>query len=159
MSAWSVGGGADGSQLHCGDSYPNRTTTQLIFGPFDLSDASEASLAFWSWSQTQYESDTIFWGASTNGVLFYGQRDSGADTTWTERELNFGWINEWGDYESYLGEPEVWFMFSFRTDDWNQREGWYIDDVRVVKKVGQAQEGAMAPKAEQGDWTTEVRMK
>ena len=28
---------------------PNKTTTQLIFGPFDLSDAKAAEVQFWSW--------------------------------------------------------------------------------------------------------------
>ena len=44
-SAWSVGGGADGGNLPCGADYPDRTETQLIFGPFDLSDAKAADLA------------------------------------------------------------------------------------------------------------------
>lgn len=136
-SAWAVGAGADGIALPCGSDYPDETKTQLIYGPFDLSDATAANLTFWSWSYTQYESDTIFWGASTDGFWFWGERDSGLNNQWRQKEFDFARVPEWGGSESYLGEPEVWIMFSFESDEWSSREsGWFIDDVRIVKRVG-----------------------
>jgi len=132
-----VGGGGDGEQLGCGSNYPNEVETQLIYGPFDLSDATAAKMTFWTWSSTEYESDTIYWGASTDGWWFWGKRDSGSwNSFWDSKELDFAWIEEWGEWTSYLGEPEVWVMFSFESDEWYSREGWFIDDVQIVKKVG-----------------------
>jgi hypothetical protein len=137
-SAWCVGGGADGSQLECGSDYPNEVRTQMIYGPFDLSDTTAAKMTFWTWSNTQYESDTIYWGASTSGIFFWGERDSGSDAFWNYREFDLSRVPEWGEPTSYLGEPEVWIMFSFESDEWYSREGWFIDDVQIVKKVGSA---------------------
>lgn len=135
-SAWCVGGGADGSQLECGSNYPDEVETQMIYGPFDLSDATAAKLTFWTWSSTQYESDTIYWGASTSGIFFWGERDSGSNAFWNYKEFDLSRVPEWGEPTSYLGEPEVWIMFSFESDEWYSREGWFIDDVQIVKKVG-----------------------
>lgn len=132
-----MGGGADGSQLECGSDYPDEALTQLIYGPFDLGDATAAKMTFWTWSSTEYESDTIYWGASTDGFWFWGERDSGSwHSSWDSKELDFAWIKEWGEWTSYLGEPEVWVMFSFESDEWFSYEGWFIDDVQIVKKVG-----------------------
>lgn len=146
-SAWSVGSGADGSELECGSDYPNETKTQLIYGPFDLSDATAAKLTFWTWSNTQYESDTIYWGASRTGIFFWGERDSGSDTSWTYKEFDLSRVPEYGDPTSFLGEPEVWIMFSFESDEWYSREGWFIDDVRIVKRVAgnRASNGTQEP--------------
>lgn len=122
--------------MECGRTYPNQTETQLIYGPFDLGDAIAAKLAFWTWSNTQYESDTIYWGASKDGIFFWGERDSGSKAFWKYQEFDLSRVPEWGEPTSYLGEPEVWVMFSFESDEWYSREGWFIDDVRIVKLVG-----------------------
>ena len=135
-SAWCVGGGADGIELECGSDYPDEVETQMIYGPFDLSDATAAKLTFWTWSITQYKSDTIYWGASTDGWWFWGERDSGSSGFWDYEEFDLSRVPEWGEPTSYLGEPEVWIMFSFESDDWYSREGWFVDDVQIVKRVG-----------------------
>ncbi len=135
-SAWSVGGGADGSQLACGSDYPDETQTQLVYGPFSLEDAVSAKLAFYTWSNTQYQSDTIYWGASTDGILFWGERDSGADTSWRFKEFNLSCVPVWGTCTSFMGEPEVWIMFSFESDEvFNRSEGWYLDDILLWKRT------------------------
>lgn len=157
QSAWAVGGGSDGSRLFCGSDYPDETTTQMVYGPFSLEDALSAKLSFWTWSNTQYESDTIYWGASTNGILFWGQRDSGADTTWRFKEFNLSCVPVGGGCTSYMGEPEVWIMFSFDTDDYyNRSEGWYIDDVLLWKRTtwSNAEESTLLPPA---NWAVEQR--
>jgi hypothetical protein len=134
-SAWAVGGGSDGSQLTCGADYPNKTTTQIIYGPFDLTEATSAKFTFWSWSDTQYESDKIFWGASTDGLFFWGQKDSGNHAYWSKKEFNLCNVPEWGQPTCYLGKPQVWIMFSFESDDWFADKGWFIDDVWLLKKT------------------------
>lgn len=130
-----MGGGADGSRLSCGSDYPNTTTTQLIYGPFDLTGATAAKFAFWSWSDTQYNSDKIFWGASTDGLLFWGRKESGTNTTWMQKEFDLCNVPEWGQSTCYLGKPQVWIMFSFDSDDWFTDKGWFIDDIWLLKKT------------------------
>ena len=72
-------------------------------------------------------------------AFYLGQRDSGYDADWQLREVDFSWIREWGEYVSYLGKPQVWFMLPFESDDWFGDEGWYVDDVLLKKQVaGQA---------------------
>jgi inhibitor of cysteine peptidase len=49
-SGWGVGGGANGSSLSCGANYPDNAKSWMIYGPFDLSSASDAELLFWRWN-------------------------------------------------------------------------------------------------------------
>lgn len=128
-----MGGGGDGSRLACGEDYPDKTTTQLFYGPFDLSDAQRAEITYWSMGRTQYESDTAFVGASANGVFFLGERDSGLlGSDWREKRMSLGCVSS--SCESFLGKPEVWIVFSFESDDFFGNDGWFIDDV-VIRKL------------------------
>jgi len=58
-SAWGVGGGADGSNLQCGDDYPSGAYSYMIYGPFDLSNATDAELLFYRWNLTELEQDYL----------------------------------------------------------------------------------------------------
>ena len=60
-SAWGVGGGADGSNLQCGADYPNGAYSYMIYGPFDLSNATDAELLFYRWNLTELEQDDLSW--------------------------------------------------------------------------------------------------
>src|SRR6266545_2447084 len=61
-AGWSVGGGAQGSMLQpaCAnqpDYYPNNTLTRAVYGPFDLSDVTSATVTYYIWGSTEW--DTI----------------------------------------------------------------------------------------------------
>ena len=132
-SGWAVGGGANGQALACGSNYPISTTSQLLYGPFDLSDAIAAKVTYWSWSYTEYQKDTIYLGASTNPWLYWGERSSGISNSWRYKEFNLAYVPSIG---SLLGEPEAYIMFSFESDaSYTRPTGWLLDDIRIVKLV------------------------
>ena len=83
-SAWGVGGGVDGGGLQCGADYPNGAYSYMIYGPFDLSSATNAELLFYRWNLTELEQDELLWTVSISGLDFYGASatgDSGAFLT------------------------------------------------------------------------------
>ena len=44
----------------------------MIYGPFDLSDARVAEVAFWLWRQIEVNYDHVFFGISPDGGTFSG---------------------------------------------------------------------------------------
>ena len=105
--------------------------SQLLYGPFSLTDVLAAKLTFWTWSYTEYGNDTIYWGAADNPYLFAGERSSGSRQYWPYEEFSLGNVPVLG---SLIGEPEVYIMFSFESNDWSTRKhGWFLDDIRLVK--------------------------
>ncbi len=62
---WSVGGGAQGSALACSANYPNHANTWAEYGPFNLSNATSASLTFYFWGRVEYEAN---WTGSSPAV-------------------------------------------------------------------------------------------
>ena len=143
-SGWAVGGGADGSSLSCGADYPYSVdpdpNTQakfwMIYGPFDLTNASDAELLFWYWnfSESDYW-DYLFWGASINGSSFYGTRTSGDSGGWNEVNFDLTNVYSLGDL---TGQPQVWIAFGFMSDhSITYPEGAYVDDIVLRKVTGQ----------------------
>ncbi len=141
-SGWAVGGGADGGSLSCGDNYPyslnssSKAKFWMIYGPFDLSDASDAELLFWYWTfcESNYW-DYLFWGASIDGSSFYGNRVSGDSGGWSE--VNFDLTNVYS-LGNLTGQPEVWIAFAFISDQSiTYPEGAYVDDIVLRKVTGE----------------------
>ncbi|HID86393.1 MAG TPA: hypothetical protein EYP55_03320, partial [Anaerolineae bacterium] len=134
-SGWSVGGGADGSGLSCGANYPDNAESWMVYGPFDLSDATDAELLFSYWNRSESDYDYLFWGASVNGSYFYGNGVSGDSGGW--RDVNFDLTDVYtlGDL---TGEPQVWIAFVFASDGGvTYPEGAYVDDIVLRKVTGQ----------------------
>jgi len=135
-SGWAVGGGADGGSLSCGANYPNNAKSWMIYGPFDLSSATDAELLFWYWNLSESNYDYLFWGASINGSSFYGLRTSGDSGGW--KNVNFDLTNVYtlGDLR---GQPAVWIAFVFTSDpSLTYAEGAYVDDIVLRKVTGQS---------------------
>ena len=133
-SAWAVGQEESAARLPCGSNYPTGVDTVLVYGPFSLQDAAAAKLRFWTWSLTENDYDTCFFGASTDGSAFAGVRLSGELDYWENRELDLAAVPQLG---SLLGSPRVWIGFYFHSDSTATFPGgWYIDDVRIDKFVG-----------------------
>jgi hypothetical protein len=57
--------------------YPNYMRGWMVYGPFDLSDATDAELLFYHWTKTETNYDYVFVGASVDGNTFYGTAYSG----------------------------------------------------------------------------------
>ncbi|MGB9640698.1 MAG: S8 family serine peptidase, partial [Anaerolineales bacterium] len=87
-SAWAVGAGTNGAGLSCGANYPNLAKAWLKYGPFSLSDASQAELRFMLWLNSELNYDGICRMASIDGNTFYGTCSSGNSTGWVEQTLD-----------------------------------------------------------------------
>ena len=120
-SAWAVGGGANGSSLQCGSYYPNDAYSYMIYGPFDLSSATDAELLFYRWNLSELDYDDLAWGASTNGTNFYAYFTSGDSGGWQYVDFDLTSVPVLGDV---TGQPEVWIGFWFSSDSsYNYAEG------------------------------------
>ena len=132
--SWSAWSAAIGDQPDCGN-YDNDMTSWMIFGPFDLSDASDARAEFEVWSETERPDipyDYFFWGASTDGSNFNGYRLT-QNTDWSLHELDLTNVPNSGDL---TGDSSVWFAFVFASDSSvNNYEGSYVDDILIEKLV------------------------
>ncbi len=132
--SWSAWSADVGDQPDCGN-YDNDMTSWMIFGPFDLSDASEARAEFEVWSETERPDipyDYFFWGASSDGSNFNGYRLT-QNTDWSLRELDLTNVPTVGDL---TGDSSVWFAFVFVSDSSvNNYEGSYVDDILIEKLV------------------------
>jgi len=136
-SAWAIGGGTVGAGLPCG-TYTATTdiTSEMTYGPFSLSDASQAELRFKYWNNTnvtdEYFSNIWFCAAlSTNGVH------------WLEESCIYGnsggWLDATFDLTKYdvVGADQVWVRLAFanRYPSLTLTEGGaYIDNVVVRKR-------------------------
>ena len=126
-SGWAVGGGADGAALGCGSDYPEDTMSWMIYGPFSLADATAGELRFQLWLNSESLYDRVFWGASIDGVQFYGDAETGNTLGWVEKVLDLTDVFTLGDL---TGEADVWIALVFISDyTITQPEGAYVDDI------------------------------
>jgi len=137
FGGWSVGGGAQGGALPCSANYPNDINTNAIYGPFNLSNATAASLTFYFWGSTEGGSgcpfDVFFVGSSINGTNFSGQARCGSWTSGTEGN---GYYQGILDLSSRLGQSQVWIVFAFVSDSSVPDIGITIDDVTLDVSTG-----------------------
>lgn len=130
-SAWVANGGSNGLDAEF-YNYPNNLHTWMIYGPFDLSDASSASLTFYYWNRSEINYDYLGWYASPNGNDFYGMRVSGDSQGWKPVTLDLASVPTVGNL---LGDSSVWIAFRFISDNNITDRGAFIDQVRVNKDV------------------------
>jgi hypothetical protein len=112
----------------------------LVYGPFDLSDANAAKVAFTFWLSSEEHHDLFMWMASLDGNRFHGQGASGASEGWADWEFDLSEVNTLGDLR---GEPRVWFGLAFRSDASTNDWGVFVDDVEVLEHVGGGQPPAI----------------
>jgi hypothetical protein len=128
-SAYSAGGGLGAVQPP--GPYPNDMRAWMIFGPFDLSQATAAELEFSYWLQLGPKQDRLFWGVSRDGT-YHGESASGDSGGWRHATVDLSRA-----YGGFLGEPQVWIGFEFRSDERAAGEGAYIDHITLrVKEEG-----------------------
>lgn len=132
-SGWAVGGGDNGGALSCGSNYPNNVNTWMVYGPLNLSDATNAELLFDLWLNSEAGYDYVYWGASDNGSSFSMVSESGNTNGWVPRSVNLGNING----NNYLGKPQVWIAFLFTSDNSiSYQYGAVIDEIVLKKCTG-----------------------
>jgi hypothetical protein len=117
------------STYTCWQPYPHNMDAWMIYGPFDLSTATEARLLFDLWLDVEKDYDTFFWGASSDGNNFSGFGRSVDTSDWEATTLDLTQVPLLGDL---TGEGAVWIAFVFQSDVNNSdgdHYGAWIDDV------------------------------
>jgi len=126
-SVWCAAGGD--SALTPPANYPNNMDAMMVFGPFNLSDASLAYVRFWYWLETEINKDWFWYMASEDGINFDGIGISGF-TSWEQSALNLGDLPRLGNF---IGKSSVWVAFGFTSDSSSTDRGVFLDDVEVQK--------------------------
>ena len=140
-AVWCAAGGT--AQPPC-TQYIQNQGTFLIYGPMDLSFASEATLDF----DTSYDindggdaanaTDQFQWLFSTDGSSFdTGGSVTGSSNGWRHVTTQLSQL-KLGDGTSLLGKPKVWLGFVFVSSPTTvPRGGAYIDNVLITETIGQ----------------------
>ncbi|MEN8164994.1 MAG: PKD domain-containing protein, partial [Acidobacteriota bacterium] len=131
-SVYCAGGGDNPAPT--GGPYFNDMLVFMIFGPFSLADAQEASVAFDLWMKTEPASgdnyyDYLFYGLSLNGQNFSGFITAGDTQGWSDRSFNASEITA----INTLGQSQVWLGLAFISDASITDEGVYLDNVVLTK--------------------------
>ncbi len=128
--------GADASYT-CWQPYPPNLNSWMVYGPFDLSNATAAELYFYFWLDSEKEHDWFYWMASLDGAEFYGPKVSGQVLGgWTDFDLAAVPTPN-GDLIDCTGQPQVWIAFAFTSDDHVDADhsGAWLDDIALRYKV------------------------
>jgi hypothetical protein len=134
-SAWPAASGADAVDPD-GSDYPSDCYSWMVYGPFDLSDASDAEVNFFYWNHSELNDDYLFYGAATDGIQFWGTKMSGNSNGWQYRSFDLTDVPTLGDL---TGQSQVWVAFIFRSDsDTNVFQGAFLDDIALRKAVSAA---------------------
>jgi len=126
-AAWPARGGSDGLDPSPGnDHYFNDMNTRMIYGPFDLSDASQADTDFRLWRDIETCCDYIAFEISADGVNFTELE------RWTG---TYDWEFKDKYYNDYIGDSSVWVAWRFYSDCSVTKVGPWVDDIRIWKNV------------------------
>jgi hypothetical protein len=112
-------------------NYANNIDISLTTKTIDLSGESSALLSFWHHYDVQPWDNLLLIGDRADVEISI---DDGS--TWPTRLARYGgfqggWTEETIDLTPYVGESNVKIRFRLRTDNSNEQDGWYIDDVTV----------------------------
>lgn len=127
-SAWCAAAGSAAGDP--GGPYRKNMDTYLVYGPFSLADASAASVEFDLWLQSESGYDFAYWLIS-DGQNWDGWRASGSTSGWEHVVFDLGAVTD----VTVIGKPQVWLYINFESDDSNQYEGMYVDNVVISKTV------------------------
>ena len=130
-SAWAARGGRDGldpSYYY----YPSYCNSWMVYGPFDLSDATDAELLFYYWNLSELNYDLFGWYASIDGAYFYGTRVSGNSEGWLAVNFDLTSVPYLGNV---TGDSSVWIAFVFTSNGPNLSDGPFVDDIVLQKFI------------------------
>ena len=112
--------------------YPVDMSAWMVWGPFSLSDATDAEFLFYYWLDSETNYDFFSRMASINGTNFFGAQESGNTGGWVGGELNLTDVFTLGDL---TGQPEVWVAFIFQSDGSVTEQGVFVDDLVLRQDV------------------------
>ena len=110
--------------------YPNNMSAWMVYGPFNLSDATDAELNFWLWLRSESNYDFISCMASIDGIDFYGTSWHGTSLGWVSMSFDLTNVYTLGNL---CGESQVWIAFIFDSDYLYNYDGAFVDDVALRK--------------------------
>jgi hypothetical protein len=149
-SAWCAAAGASASTP--GGNYMPLMDTWMVYGPFTLASTSTAWAEFDLFMDVEYGYDEAFWGVSTDGLNFDGYVVSPGPDGYTTGETGVpGFAHEVFSFEEIpgvVGQAQVWFAVQFASDDVQEYEGVYVDNVVIKKSPTQAPFGSFDTPAE-----------
>jgi len=122
--------GVGANSVNCGNTgynYPNNMYNYCLYGPFDLSDATNAKITFYYKCWTESTNDQFIYWASSNGVNYDGYAITGVRSSWTQ--ITF-------DLSTYCGDNSVYFAFSFTSNGSITNKGAFVDDIILEKFTG-----------------------
>ncbi|MBN1181422.1 MAG: C39 family peptidase [Bacteroidales bacterium] len=131
-SAWCADRGTQSSTPS--SNYRNNMKARMIYGPFDLSNATDAQLFFYYYNISESNYDYFKWLASTNGTNFYGYQVSGNSGGWKSKTFDLTNVPTLGNL---TGQSQVWIAFYFTSDGSSTFEGAYVDDIELKKTLVQ----------------------
>lgn len=142
-AGWTVGGGAKGSTLSCTSSlFPKNADTWAIYGPFDLSNETAASLTYRVWGQGGPGDPGSL---CTNNYLFVGSSHDGSSFSGTQYCGNFrsgsagnGYYQYTLDLSDQRGQSQVWIAFAFKSNNstvFADYVGYTVDDIQLTPYI------------------------
>ncbi|MCI0330511.1 MAG: M4 family metallopeptidase [candidate division Zixibacteria bacterium] len=140
-SGWCAGGGSSG--VPGSNNYANNMNSWMVYGPFSLTDATDAELNFRFWLKSEYQADFVWWGASPNCTTVYFSGATGNSSTAP------GNVNGWlygrlpldsvplpsGGYLNLLGRSYCCIAFAFTSNGSIVDKGAFIDEIILKKDV------------------------
>ncbi|MCX9012675.1 MAG: carboxypeptidase regulatory-like domain-containing protein [Candidatus Methanoperedens sp.] len=134
-SGWSARGGTNGLDPAV-SNYADNMNAWMIYGPIDLSDASDAAVTFSHWTRTEQNYDWFSYAASIDGSYFYGYDLTGDLSPWWDpwpwNDVTFD-LKSVPTLEDLRGKPNVWIAFSFWSDPSYNDKGTFLDEIYIKK--------------------------
>ncbi len=125
-SAWCADEGGSAPGTPCAE-YIDDMRAWMVYGPFDLSDATDAEMLFDYSNDSETDYDYFRYMASSDGTNYSGYQHTGSTG---------GWVNRNFDLASYCGDSSVWIGFQFTSDgSVHGYEGAYVDDITIQKNI------------------------
>jgi subtilisin family serine protease len=129
-----------GSSVNPPGPYPNSADSWMVYGPFNLADATQAQLNLMAWVKTQVTYDKLWILASTDDYHYYGRSFSGdwqsvntGSGGWMNISLDLNHVPGLGDL---CGQSTVYIAIIFTSDSSTGSEGAYVDNIRLEKITG-----------------------
>ncbi|MEA3460560.1 MAG: CARDB domain-containing protein, partial [Bacteroidota bacterium] len=114
--------------------YPDNMDSWAIYGPFDLSDATDADLNFDLWLDAESGWDYFSYMVSIDGTNYYGHSQTGI--TGGPWDWIFWDLESVPTLGNITGNSEVYFALRFESDGINiggPYEGAFVDDLTIWK--------------------------
>jgi hypothetical protein len=119
-------------------NYPSGMLTQIMTGPFDLSNAESGKLSFYLWLKTQLVTNSnpstgdilIVMAYTGTGDYAYGWDFYSQEGKWANVSLD---LTKWSHYGDLCGKKKVYFIFGFQSNtDAVTDKGAFVDDITLT---------------------------